>query len=36
MNFTGGFEPQQAFDGFITKVEDRYGCGLCKEAKKTH
>lgn len=36
MNFTGGFEPQQAYDGFITKVEDRYECGLCKEAKKTY
>ena len=36
MNFTGGFEPQQVYDGFITKVEDHYECGLCKEDKKTH
>ena len=36
MNFTGGFEPQHVYDGFITKVGDQYECGLCKEDKKTH
>jgi hypothetical protein len=36
MDFTGGFEPQQVYDGFITKIKDRYKCGLCKEGKETH
>ena len=36
MNFTGGFEPRQVYDGFITKIGDRYFCGLCKEDKMTH
>jgi len=36
MKFTGGFEPQQAYDGFIAKVGDHYECGLCKEDKKTY
>ena len=35
MNFAGGFEPRQVYDGFITKVGDYYECGLCKEDKKT-
>ena len=35
MNFPGGFEPHQAYDGFISKVSERYECGLCKEGKKT-
>jgi len=35
MNFPGGFEPYQAYDGFISKVGDRYECGLCKEGKRT-
>ena len=33
--FPGGFEPHQAYDGFISKVGERYECGLCKEGKKT-
>jgi len=35
MNFPGGFEPHQAYDGFIAKVGERYECGLCKEGKRT-
>jgi len=35
MNFPGGFEPHQAYDGFISKVGGRYECGLCKEGKRT-
>ena len=34
MNFAGGFEPRQVYDGFVTKVGDYYVCGLCKEDKK--
>ena len=34
MNFPGGFEPHNAFDGFLSKVGGRYECGLCKEGKK--
>ena len=36
MNFAGGFEPRQVYDGFITKVGDYYECGLCKEDMKTY
>src|SRR5258706_951568 len=36
MNFAGGFEPRQVYDGFITKVGDYYECGLCKEDKKAY
>jgi hypothetical protein len=36
MNFAGGFEPHQAYDVFISKVGERYECGLCKEGKKAH
>ena len=36
MNFDGGFEPRQVYDGFITKFGDHYECGLCKEDKKTY
>ena len=36
MQFAVGFEPQQAYDGFITKIENHYECGLCKEDKKTY
>src|SRR5258706_8554774 len=35
MNFAGGFEPRQVYEGFVTKVGDYYECGLCKEDKKT-
>jgi len=35
MDFTGGFEPHQAYDGFISKVGGRYECGLCMEGKRT-
>ena len=35
MDFPGGFEPHQAYDGFISKVGARYECGLCKEGKRT-
>ena len=35
MNFPGGFEPHQAYDGFISKVGERYECGLCKEGNRT-
>ena len=35
VNFPGGFEPHQAYDGFISKAGGRYECGLCKEGKKT-
>jgi hypothetical protein len=35
MNFPGGFEPHQAYDGFISKVGKRYECGLCREGKRT-
>ena len=35
MNFPGGFEPHQAYDGFISKVGARYECGLCKEGNRT-
>jgi hypothetical protein len=36
MDFHGGFEPRQAYDGFISKIGDWYECGLCKEGKVTH
>ena len=36
MNFPGGFDPRQAYDGFISKIGDWYECGLCKEGKETH
>ena len=36
INFAGGFEPQQVYDGFITKIGDWYECGLCKEGRKTY
>lgn len=36
MNLIGGFKSQQAHDALITKVEDRYDCGLCKAAKKAY
>ena len=35
MDFPGGFEPHQAYDGFISKVGKRYECGLCKEGNRT-
>ena len=35
MDFPGGFEPHQAYDGFISKVGERYECGLCKEGNRT-
>jgi len=35
MNFPGGFEPHQAYDGFISKVGRRYECGLCNESNRT-
>ena len=35
-HFAVGFEPQQAYDGFITKIENYYECGLCREDKKTY
>ena len=35
MDFRGGFEPRQAYDGFLSKIGNRYECGLCKEGKKT-
>jgi len=35
MNFPGGFEPHQAYDGFISKVGACYECSLCKEGKRT-
>ena len=35
MNFPGGFEPHQAYDGFISKVGERYECGLCMEGNRT-
>jgi hypothetical protein len=36
MAFHGGFEPRQAYDGFISKTGDWYERGLCKEGKETH
>ena len=36
MDFPGGFEPHQAYEGFISKIGDRYECGLCKEGKEAH
>jgi len=36
MSFSGGFEPRQAYEGFISKVGDYYECGLCKDGKKVH
>ncbi len=36
MNFAGGFEPRQVYDGFLTKDGDYYECGLCKKDKKTY
>ena len=35
MGVHGGFEPRQAYDGFIAKIEGWYQCGLCKEGKRT-
>ena len=35
INFPGGFDPRQAYDGFISKNGNRYECGLCKEGKRT-
>ena len=35
MNFPGDFEPHQAYDGFISKVAERYECGLCREGNRT-
>ena len=29
MNFTGGFEPCLAYDGFLAKVDDDFECCLC-------
>ena len=34
VTFPGGFEPRQAYDGFISKLGERYECGLCKEGKR--
>ena len=34
MEFPGGFEPYQAYDGFISKVGGRYECVLCKEGNR--
>ena len=36
MKFPGGFEPRQAYDGFLSKVGDFYECGLCKDGRKAH
>jgi len=36
MDFPSGFEPRQAYDGFLSMIGDRYECGLCKEGKETH
>ena len=36
VNFPGGFEPRQAYDGFISKIGDRYECGLWKEGKRMY
>lgn len=32
----GGFELGKAYDGFLAKIGDRYGCGLCKEGRRTY
>jgi hypothetical protein len=31
-----GFRLSQAYDGFLEKVEDRFGCGLCVEEKRAN
>ena len=36
LSLPGASEPRQAYDGFLSKVGDRYECGLCKDGKKTH
>jgi len=36
LDFPGGFEPRLASDGFLSKIGDRYECGLCKEGKNTY
>jgi len=36
IDFTGGFDLQHVYEGFITKVGDYYECGLCKEGKETY
>ncbi len=35
MEFPGGFEPHRAYEGFISKVDEGYECGLCREDKRT-
>jgi hypothetical protein len=35
MHFRGGFVPRQAYDGFISKIGDRFECGLCEEGERT-
>jgi len=34
-NAPADFEPRQAYDGFLLKIEGSYECGLCKEGKRT-
>jgi hypothetical protein len=31
-----GFQPRQAYDGFLIKTGDQFECGLCKEVNRTH
>ena len=35
IDFPGGFELHQAYDGFIAKVGELYECCLCKEGNRT-
>ena len=34
MEFPGGLEPGQAYDGFISETGNRYERRLCKEGKR--
>ena len=34
MNFPGGFEPCQAYDGFLEKVDNNFECCICMVDKR--
>ena len=34
MNFSGGFEPYRAYDGFLETADDGFECCLCKISKR--
>ena len=36
VDYDHGFRLAQAYDGFLEKVEDRFGCGLCPEENRAN